>query len=175
MSIKLGTGVRIEKLVIGRGKVQVTVNVDYLGNDLLHAGFTKGELFEVQGATLGITNTEGGSVQIEDFVFQAAKVVCDDIKRVAKVTLGGLEAVTWGTIRDFTRLMECSADPAFKLAVEWEYERQPELDLDGGKSVADMISEGIEKLRPKKGSGIDSVTISTADASATLEALDEEE
>jgi hypothetical protein len=35
------------------------------------------------------------------------------------------------------------------------------------------VQEAVEKLRPKKGSGIDSVTISTPDTSVTLKAKDE--
>jgi len=168
MSIQLGTGVRIGKLVIARGRVSVALDVDYLGNDLLHAGFASGELSEVKGATLGVADVDGRATQIDDFIFRSAKVVCDDSKRVAKVTLSGLETVSWDDIRDFTHLMECAVDPAYKLTVEWEYERQAELDLD----AKGIVREAIEQMRPKKGSGIDSITISTKDASVTLDAMD---
>jgi hypothetical protein len=41
---------------------------------------------------------------------------------------------------------------------------------DKRKEIVDIVAEGIEKLRPKEGSGIDSVTLTVGGKSVTLKA-----
>jgi len=41
---------------------------------------------------------------------------------------------------------------------------------DKSKEIVDVVAEGIERLRPKEGSGIDSVTFSAGGKSVTLKA-----
>jgi hypothetical protein len=132
MGIHLSARPRLTKLIIARGEATVRLEADYTGNDLLEAGFRTGAFTEVKGAVLSVEHeTTAEPVDgVEEFDFCAASVTCDDSKRIAKVTLGGIENPTWDTIRDFTRLMEAAAGDGNALRAEWQYERQAELDLD---------------------------------------------